>query len=252
MPKLILQFEGRVLKECAVGSSASIGRLPDNTVVIDNPAVSSRHARVMRDGDDFILEDLKSTNGTFVNGTRITRHTLQDGDVVLVGKHSIAFETALDEEVAAVDAPEPVLAGFGGTMFLDTKQQKALLAKAQAIHATSEAPTAAVGVELAAKASAPATKVGILHVLAGNSDASEYTLRGQTSLIGKSDSALVRLKGWFKPKTALAIARKGDVYTATLLGGKTLVNNQPLNGRQELKDGDVLQVSGLTLEFRLR
>ena len=91
----------------------------------------------------------------------------------------------------------------------------------------------------------------MLYVLAGKTDQSEYALKAQTCLIGKSDSATVRLKGWFKPKTALAIARKGNGYTATPLGGKNLLNNQPFNGRQDLRDGDVLQVSGVTLEFRL-
>jgi hypothetical protein len=75
-------------------------------------------------------------------------------------------------------------------------------------------------------------------------------LRAQTSLIGKSDAAVVRLKGWFKPESAAAIARKGDTYTVTHLGGKTTINGQVLTGRQDLRDGDVLLVSGLTLEFR--
>ena len=71
MPKLILKFEERELQECAVGTHpVSIGRLPDNNVVIDNPAVSGRHARVYREGNHYVLEDLKSTNGTFVNGQR--------------------------------------------------------------------------------------------------------------------------------------------------------------------------------------
>ena len=91
----------------------------------------------------------------------------------------------------------------------------------------------------------------MLYVLAGKTDQSEYALKAQTCLIGKSDSATVRLKGWFKPKTALAIARKGNGYTATPLGGKNLLNNQAFAGRQDLRDGDVLQVSGVTLEFRL-
>jgi len=62
----------------------------------------------------------------------------------------------------------------------------------------------------------------------------------------------VRLKGWFKPKAAVAIARKADGYVATLLGGTTLINGERLNGRSYLQDGDVLLISGLTLEFRLR
>jgi pSer/pThr/pTyr-binding forkhead associated (FHA) protein len=58
MPKLTLQFEGRLLKEYPVGVGLTIGRLPDNTVVIDNPAVSGHHARVFSDSGAVILEDL--------------------------------------------------------------------------------------------------------------------------------------------------------------------------------------------------
>jgi pSer/pThr/pTyr-binding forkhead associated (FHA) protein len=258
MARLILQFENRVLKEVGIGASATIGRLPDNTLVIDNPAVSSRHARITRDGDHFILEDLQSTNGTYINQTRVTRHTLADGDVALIGKHKIVFEAAGgDEEV--VDAPEPAMAAIEGTMFLDTRRQKELLAQAKAIHAASEAPTSKVAVTSTAPPAKPAGsngaangKTGVLTVLSGDTDQSEYLLRAQTSLIGKSEGAVVRLKGWFKPKSAVAIARKGETYTATQLGGKTLINGQPLSGRQDLNEGDVLSVSGLTLEFRLK
>src|SRR4029079_13436206 len=92
MAKLNLQFENRVLKEYPTGVMVTIGRLPDNMVIIDHPAVSRHHARVYSDGDQFIVEDLQSTNGTFVNEKRVTRHTLRDGDVVLVGKHQLVFD----------------------------------------------------------------------------------------------------------------------------------------------------------------
>lgn len=62
MPRLILKFDERELHECAVGAHpVSIGRLPGNTVIIDHPAVSGRHARVYREVNDYVLEDLKST-----------------------------------------------------------------------------------------------------------------------------------------------------------------------------------------------
>lgn len=251
MPKLILQYEDRVLKEYAIGGVATIGRMPDNTVVIDNPAVSSRHARIVREGDGFVLEDLKSTNGTFVNNAPVTRHALKSGDVVLVGKHRLVYEEAPGDEAVVAEASEPTMEEIGGTMFLDTKRQKELLAQAEAQHAGAELPTRPIPAVKKASVAAP-TSVGVLHVLAGRADRSEYALRAQTSLIGKSDTALVRLKGWFKPKAAVAIARKGDLYTATLLGGKASINDRPLTGRQDLADGDVLQVSGLTLEFRMK
>jgi len=68
-------------------------------------------------------------------------------------------------------------------------------------------------------------------------------------LIGRSDTALVRLRGWFKPSVAVAIARSGNGYVATPLGGKTLVNDERLEGRRILQDGDMLNVSGLILQF---
>ena len=74
---------------------------------------------------------------------------------------------------------------------------------------------------------------------------------GTGSRLGRGSKALVRLNGWFKPDLAVAIMRNGGDYTASRLNGKTLVNNVPLNGRRELKNGDVLRVGGLTLEFRL-
>ena len=103
MPRLILQLEDRVLKEYDMGTMATIGRLPDNSVMIDNPAVSSHHACVFRDGDQFVVEDLQSTNGTFVNGTRVSRHALQQGDVVTVGKHQLVLDQLAVAEPAAAD-----------------------------------------------------------------------------------------------------------------------------------------------------
>ena len=249
MPRLILQFEDLVLKEYAVGLSVTIGRLADNTVSIDNPAVSGRHACIFRDGDDFILEDLRSTNGTYVNEKPVTRHTLQNGDVVLVGKHKLVFDQMADGEAAVEDEAEVTLPNLGDTVYLNTVKHRALLAKlrAEAKDAAGAPPAATV----VAAPSAPA-KAGVLRVLAGRADQSEYTLAARTSLIGKSDTALVRLQGWFKPKVAVAIARNGEGYVATPLGGKTLINSQPLSERYSLKDGDVLQVSGLILEFRVK
>ena len=88
MPKLVLLFEGRVLKETAVSHTAAvtIGRLPDNTIVIDNSAVSSHHVRIAREGPQFVVEDLGSTNGTFVNGARVAALTrLSAGDLLGCG-----------------------------------------------------------------------------------------------------------------------------------------------------------------------
>ena len=238
MPRLILKFDDLVISECTVGRQAvSIGRLPDNDLVVDNAGVSGRHARVFKQGDQIVVEDLKSTNGTFVNNKPVTSQALKDGDSILVGKHTIVFDQAGGEAPAEVEFKTELLPELGGTMMLDTERHRSLLS--------------GTGLD-AAKAAPAAAKVGTLTVLDGRSDQSEYTLTSHTSMIGKAETSLVRLKGWFKPKAALAIARKGTGYSATALGGKTLINGEQLNGRRDLKDGDVLQVSGLTLEFHVR
>jgi pSer/pThr/pTyr-binding forkhead associated (FHA) protein len=238
MATLSLQFEDLVLKEHVMGLMMTIGRLPDNIIVIDNPAVSGHHACVFRDGDRFIVEDLDSTNGTFVNDRRVSRYTLRHGDVVLVGKHRLVFDAAAGADAGPPEEAEPMMPNLGDTVFLDTEKHRALLTK---LH------------QGGAKGALPAAeRFGVLRVLEGRTDQDEYPLKARTSFIGKSQSALVRLRGWFKPKVAVAIARNADGYVATLLGGKALINSQPATGRHDLKDGDVLRVSGLTLEFRLK
>ena len=237
MARLILQFEDRVLKECSVGLMATIGRLPDNTLVIDNPAVSGHHACVFRDGDACVVEDLQSTNGTFVNEKRVTRRTLQDRDVLLIGKHTLVFDQMARDEPALDDTNTPI-ADVDSTVFLDTMQHRALLAK--------------LGIEHHAKEAAARAKVGVLKVIRGNADRSEFNLEAQTSLIGKQQASLIRLKGWFKPKVAIAITRDGHSYVATLLHGNTQINHQRRHGRCPLSDGDVLEVGGLVLEFNFK
>lgn len=251
MPRVILQFEDQILKEYVVGPRVTIGRLPDNTVIIDNGAVSGHHACIFREGDQFILEDLYSRNGTYVNEKHVTRHTLQNGDVVLVGKHKLLFDQAAGGE-AAVEPAEATLPNMGDTVYLNTQKHRELLAKLRAARWAPENVAGAPATVNPVATPVPPAKVGVLRVLAGRADRSEYNLEARTSLIGKSDDALVRLHGWFKPKVAVAIARNGEGYVATLLGGKTLINSQPLGGRYNLKDGDVLQVGGLTLEFCVR
>ena len=265
MAKIVLRFGEQVLKEYELGAHAlKIGRLPDNTVVIDNPAVSSHHARIVHENGKFVVEDLKSTNGTYINEQRVHRQVLENGDTVLVGKHKLVYDASDGETVADAggaaaneEAPSKL---EGGTVFLDTKQQRALLAKMGIDLGTTPGGPATVqeggpatmkDTRPAARPAAP-PRVGMLRVLAGRSDQSEYVLNQATSIIGSADTAAVKLKGWFKPKSAVAIARKGETYTLTALGGKQTVNNEPLTGRRDLKEGDILVVSGLTLEFRYK
>ena len=239
MPRLILRLDDQVLKRYSMGSVVTIGRLPDNTVIIDNPAVSGHHACASLDGEHFILEDLESTNGTFVNDRRVTRHTLQNDDVVRVGNHTLVFDAEHGRKVDVQEAAERIVSNPGDTVFLDADKHQALLAMLKDAAADDGAAAGEPGPNL----------VGVLRVLKGRADQPEYRLQAHTSFIGRADTSLVRLKGWFKPDIAVVITRGDQGYTATHMRSGALVNVERLTGRRDLKEGDVLRVGGLTLEF---
>ena len=248
MPKLTLQFDNRDLQACALDAHPiSIGRLPDNTIVVDNPAVSGRHARVFREGDHYVIEDLKSTNGTFINEKPVARHTLADGDVILIGKHALTFSVeGGDDAPVARRAGGAYVEDIGGTRVLDTMRQKSLLenldhGRASQMHTII--PKTAIP--------APPPRTGSVRVASGKTDQAEYALTAVTTVIGKGGNAQIRLSGWFKPKVAAAIARKGDGFTVSAMGADVSVNGRKISGRVDLRDGDIIEVSGLTLEFKL-
>jgi pSer/pThr/pTyr-binding forkhead associated (FHA) protein len=236
VPRFILRLDDRVLKRHSMGPVVTIGRLPDNTIVIDHASVSGHHACATLEGDHFILEDLASTNGTFVNDRRATRHTLRDGDVVAIGGHSLEFDAEHGRQVDAQEAAERIVSNPGDTVFLDADKHQALLAMLQ-------------DTTINEASALESNRVGVLRLKAGRADAAEYHLQAHTSVIGKADTSLVRLKSWFAPAAAVVITRSGERYTATHMKSRALINGERLSGRRDLKEGDVLRVGGLTLEF---
>ena len=105
MPLLTLKFKNSKIRDYLLqkGLSLTIGGRRNNYVVIDNLAVSGHHAKIDSVGSAFVLIDLQSKNGTFVNGERVTSTKLKDGDQILVGKHTIVF-TLSQEEIQTIIA----------------------------------------------------------------------------------------------------------------------------------------------------
>src|ERR1700753_57927 len=99
MARLMLSLDGNVLAEYNMNKERyTIGRLPDNDIRIDNPAVSGHHSLIINILNDSFLEDLNSTNGTYVNGKLIKKHAMQNGDVITVGHHQLRFVDSQDGE----------------------------------------------------------------------------------------------------------------------------------------------------------
>jgi len=92
MPKLMLKFEAAFIREIKLDKPAfSLGRKPDNDIVLDNAAVSGHHCKMYESGGTWFVEDLNSTNGTFVNGKKTLKSGLKPGDIVTLVKYSLVF-----------------------------------------------------------------------------------------------------------------------------------------------------------------
>ncbi len=240
MAKLSLMFENKLVKEVPIGSRpVTIGRSPDNDLPVDNLAVSTYHARVYNEAGRLVVEDLDSLNGTFVNDLRIERATLHDGDSIWVGKHHIKVDATGDTAIPWDSGRKSAAPKINETMVLDTKVRRDMLQQAAAMGERSQFSPGRM-------------KMPTLVVLSGKVDQKEYLLTNKLTVIGKSPMATIRLRGWFKPKMAAQINQRDDGYYLGVGDKVPTVNGSPIPGSVRLNDGDLIEVSGVRLNFIFR
>lgn len=235
MARLILTFNKQVIKEYPfLKESVTIGRQDENTIVIDNLAVSSYHARIDKAGDDFILTDLQSTNGTFVNDNKVSSHKLTHGDNIVIGKHVILFVAT---GKAMSDAEAIGKMDLNRTMMLDTAKQRELLAKQKAAPKPAQVPE----------------KVGVVTSVDG-SNLGEFELQKKLTKIGKAETSEIRLSGLLMRATAATISRRPSGYTISYAGGmsKLKVNGDVVKDSVLLKDFDTIEIGSYKFQFYLK
>ena len=124
MFRIIMKFNGTVIKELRIDQDEIIiGRDSGNDVQIDNVAVSREHAKIIRCQNYYLIEDLNSTNGTFVNGKKISKKFLKEDDEISIGKHSL--QVILEERSAKKTAKK--LKGIDSTYRLGPAELKRIL-----------------------------------------------------------------------------------------------------------------------------
>jgi len=242
MAKMILSMDGLVLKEIALNKErTTIGRKPHNDIQIDNLAISGEHAVIVAILNDAFLEDLNSTNGTYVNGQSIKKHVLKDNDVVELGKYRLKFlkdaqdttSTTSSFERVALNAPDAsklgatprahteTMIGFGS----ETSQTESWITSPDGPPPTADDP------------------IGVVQIISGRNAGRELELAKSLTTLGK-------------PGVQVAvITRRPHGYFITHVEGDSF---PVLNGRQLdaqahlLGDHDVIEIAGVKMEFYLR
>ena len=221
MPKMIVSIDGVVIKEVQLSKDrTTLGRRPYNDIVIDNLAVSGEHAVLLMTGNDVHLEDLNSTNGTYVNGKAVKKQLLQNSDTIEIGKYKIKYVN---------EAPGP---SFEKTMII----KPGAMPPAAPAHA---APPGAAAAPVAGPAP-PVAMHGSIKVLSGAAAGREVVLTKVVTTIGKPGVAVA------------AITRRPQGFVVTHVEGSarpsvngTVVGAEPV----PLHHGDLLELAGTQMQF---
>ncbi len=266
MARLILSLDGQTLAEYNMTKERyTVGRLPDNDIRIDNAAVSGHHSLLINILNDSFLEDLNSTNGTYVNGKLIKKHALQHGDVITIGHHQLRY---VDDQ--ADQGPEDE---FEKTMVIEPsgnmERQVARAARAADAAAAKGAPAPAAAPRpaamgrggAAAAAAAPARQfhptatqdvdpsavpvlpLAKLQVLSGSFAGRELELTKALTTLGRPGIQVA------------AITRRAEGYFIVHVeSGKPndypLVNGTAIGAQaRRLQDNDVIQLAGVKMGF---
>jgi pSer/pThr/pTyr-binding forkhead associated (FHA) protein len=250
MARLILSLDGQVMAEYNMNKERyTIGRLADNDIRIDNPAVSGHHSLIINILNDSFLEDLNSTNGTYVNGKLIKKHALQHGDVVTVGHHQLRFVETQSPEGEQDEFEKTMIITPGSAVAAAAAKKASAMAPAPAPVAAPAAKTSTASTGIRPGPTAPngeqatALPKAKLQVLSGAFAGRELELNKALTTLGRPGVQVA------------AITRRSDGYFIVHVdSGKP--NDYPLvNGTatgeqaRKLSDNDVILLAGVKMGF---
>ena len=223
MPKLLLKFEASVIKEIRLDKPCfTVGRKPDNDIVPDNATVSGHHCKLYEAGDTWFMEDLNSTNGTFINGKKVLKAGLHNNDSVGIVKYFLVFIEDTPAQVTAAAAPPQ-------------------------------------GTKTEPRQPPPQNRgQGGLEVLEGGSDeAKSHELTNLSTYIGKTAQANIHYKGSgifnIGPDIAAVITlRPEGYYLVPIKEGYARHNGMPLTEKVLLKDDDRIEAGGTKFRFFIK
>jgi pSer/pThr/pTyr-binding forkhead associated (FHA) protein len=244
MAKVILSVDGVVVKEVPLARErTTIGRKASNDIRIDNLAISGEHAAIITMMSDSFLEDLDSTNGTYVNGHPVKKHFLQDGDVIELAKYRLKYVKEATDSAADAEKTQ-VLRHDAFRAVLD---QPPIELAPPLVSSPPPPPPPPVEAPMPMTASARARgqlPIGSIQLLTGQNAGREVELNKTLTTLGKPGVMVA------------AIARRPLGYFIThvegpqppIVGGRMLEPNKPY----ALMDHDIIELGGVKMEFFLK
>jgi len=226
MGKLVVSLDGVVIKEVQITKDkTTLGRRPYNDIVIDNLAVSGEHAVLQMVGADIFIEDLNSTNGTYINGKAVKKQLLQHNDTVEIGKYKIRYMVDESSEYEKTMIMRPGSSGLHHGGFAGVTQAQ---------------PSGFGALPVTTSASAATLAPASIRVLNGAAAGREVTLTKVVTTVGKPGVQVA------------SITRRPGGYAFAHVEGsaRPSVNGVPLVGDSvPLRNGDIIELAGTQMQF---
>jgi hypothetical protein len=242
MGKLVVSIDGVVIKEVQITKDkTTLGRRPYNDIVIDNLAVSGEHAVLQMVSSDVFIEDLNSTNGTYINGKAIKKQLLTHNDTVEIGKYKIKYlvDEGADYEKTMIMRPGATSAApaIGPTPFGAPTQPADI---GQMASNTAAGMGAGLGTGLGMLGAASPTQPASIKVLNGAAAGREVVLTKVVTTVGKPG---VQVASITKRPNGYAFAHVEGVHRPSINGAPVVGDSVPL------RNGDVIELAGTQMQF---
>ena len=212
MPKITVMMDGAVHSEVTLTKErTTIGRRPYNDVVIENLTVSGEHAVLLMNGNQVTVEDLHSTNGTYIDGKAVKKQLLRYGDVMDMGKYKVKFDASVEDD-------------FDKTMMYKPR---------------AAAPVAPAAVVPPVALTLPELR-GSIKVLSGAAAGREMALTKVVTTVGKPGVSV-----------AAVTQRRHNFFVHHVEGNDRMTLNGTVVGEEPvvLKHGDRIMLAGTEMQF---
>ena len=228
MPFVTLKLADEIFSEHTLDKKKSlcIGRDRSNNIILNSVGISLFHAKIDTVGDNFLFSDLKSKNGSRVNGKAVKNHFLKHGDIIIIGTHTLFFE--FDDWEKTIEPDENSLEQ---TMIIDPDKKKSLFKNVS----ISKVPTIATLSFLSLKQKSK-------------------LLKKKITVFGKNPDSDVVVKGFFVGKIAAVISQRPNAYYLSYLNGfiKPKVNGIKIKKHIKLKEFDIIEIGSLKMQLIIK